>query len=283
MRGGSLVERAVAALRAGPRTTAWLADEVLGLSGHPGAAARAVFTLLGADPRFQVDPAGTWRLDPGVPLPGPPLRSLDFAVVDVETTGGGFAKGHRITEIAVVAVTRGTVEDAYSTLVHPGRMIPRRIQSLTGITDAMVAAAPPFDAVADRLLERLKGRVFTAHNVSFDWGFVEGQLLEARGEAPGGPRLCTVKMGRALAPGLGSYALDSLARHFRVPIEGRHRALGDALATARVLVHLLDAAEREGASDMAALERILSERGGRRGRGPRPLSGLGRRRPPPPD
>jgi DNA polymerase III epsilon subunit family exonuclease len=283
VRGGSLVERAVVALRDAPRSTQWLAGEVLGLSGNPGAAARAVFALLGKDPRFLVDPGGTWRLDPELPPPGPPLRSLDFAVVDVETTGGGFAKGHRITEIAVVPVVGGVVERPFSTLVHPGRSIPWRIQSLTGITDAMVASAPSFDAVAEALFDALDGRVFTAHNVSFDWGFVEGQLLEARGDAPRGPRLCTVKMGRALAPGLGSYALDSLARHFRVGIEARHRALGDALATARVLVHLLDAAEREGATDLAALERILAERGGRRGRGPRPRSGLRGRRTPPED
>jgi DNA polymerase III epsilon subunit family exonuclease len=279
MRGGSLVERAAHALAGGPRTTDWLAREVLELRGHPGASARAVFALLGTDPRFQVDDTGTWRLDADLPAPGPPLRTLDFAVVDVETTGGGFARGHRITEIAVVPVEGGVVGTPFSTLLHPGRPIPYRIQSLTGITDRMVAEAPPFDLVSDRILELLDGRVFTAHNVSFDWGFVEGHLLEARGEAPRGPRLCTVRMGRALAPGLGSYALDSLARHFRVGIENRHRALGDALATARVLVHLLDAAEREGAADLHALERILQERGGRRGRGPRPRSGL-RRRPP---
>jgi DNA polymerase III epsilon subunit family exonuclease len=278
--GLSLVERAVRALEGGARETVWIAREVLRIEGHPGAAARAVHTLLGGDPRFRVDERGTWSLDPAHPPPGPPLSLLRFAVVDVETTGGGYARGHRITEIAVVPVEGGSVGAPFSTLVHPGRPIPPRIQSLTGITDRMVAEAPPFDLVADRLLELFSGRVFTAHNVGFDWGFVEGHLQEARGEVPGGARLCTVRMGRALVPGLSSYALDSLARHYRIPIEGRHRALGDALATARILVHLLDAAEREGAWDLGALEAILKERGGRRPRGPRPSSGLRRRRPP---
>ncbi len=257
-----------------------MAREVLRLEGHPGAAARAVFALLGGDPRFRVDGEGVWSLDPGHPPPGPPLSALRFAVVDVETTGGGYARGHRITEIAVVPVEGGVVGAPFSTLVHPGRPIPYRIQSLTGITDAMVAEAPSFDLVADRLLGLFRERIFTAHNVAFDWGFVEGHLQDARGEVPGGPRLCTVRMGRALVPGLPSYALDSLARHYRIPIEGRHRALGDALATARILVHLLDAAEREGAWDLGALEAVLKARGGRRPKGPRPSSGLRRRRRP---
>jgi DNA polymerase III epsilon subunit family exonuclease len=279
--GGSLVERTVRALGTGPRSTDWIAREVLSLQGPPGAVARAVFTLLGADPRFEVDEAGIWRLDPVSPPPGPSLRHLTFAVVDVETTGGGFGKGHRITDIAVVPVESGVVGEPFSTLVHPGRSIPWRIQSLTGITDEMVAHAPPFDEVADAVWSALDGRIFTAHNVQFDWGFVEGHLRETRGEVPAGSRLCTVRMGRAFVPGLSSYALDALTRHFRIEILGRHRALGDALATARLLVHLLDAAEREGASDLASLHRLVQERGSRRPRGPRPRSGL--RRPPPPD
>ncbi len=277
----SLVERAALALQAGPRSTAALAREVLALKGPEGGVARAVWSLLGGDPRFRVDEAGVWSLNPELPPPGPPLATHDFAVVDVETTGGGYAKGHRITEIAVVPVQGGVVGTPYSTLVHPGRSIPWRIQSLTGITDAMVASAPPFDEVAEGVLAHLQGRIFTAHNVSFDWGFVAGSLEATLGEVPEVPRLCTVKMGRAFVPGLASYALDPLTRHFRVEIGGRHRALGDALATARLLVHLLDAASRAGAHDLASLERLVRERGGRtRPRGPRPRSGL--RRPPTP-
>jgi DNA polymerase III epsilon subunit family exonuclease len=277
----SLVERAVLALREGPCSTEVLARQVLALRGPEGAVARAVFSLLGGDSRFQVDAEGTWSLDPDLPPPGPPLHRHSFSAVDVETTGGGYARGHRITEIAVVPVEGGVVGTPFSTLVHPGRSIPWRIQSLTGITDAMVASAPPFEEVAEEVLARLEGKVFTAHNVSFDWGFVSGSLVDALGEAPSSRRLCTVRMGRALVPGLASYALDPLARHFRVGIEARHRALGDALATARVLVHLLDAAARAGAHDWGALERLIRERGGRtRPRGPAPRSGL-RRRPPP--
>jgi hypothetical protein len=138
----SLLDRTVRALQGGPRSTDWIAREVLALQGPEGAVARAVFTLLGADPRFQVDRSGVWRLDPATPPPGPSLRRLTFAVVDVETTGGGYGKGHRITEIAVVPVEAGVVGQPFSTLVHPGRSIPWRIQSLTGITDAMVAHAP---------------------------------------------------------------------------------------------------------------------------------------------
>jgi DNA polymerase III subunit epsilon len=278
-----LLARALAALQESPRSTAWLAREILGLQGHEGVAARAIFTLLGSDPRLHVAPDGVWSLkigEEGAAF-GPLLRDLSFAVVDVETTGGRYDWGHRVTDLAIVPVERGVVGKPFSTLIHPGRDIPPRIQSLTGISPEMVAGAPRFDEVAEAVGEALRGRVFTAHNVRFDWSFVSGQLTDAVGEVPEEPRLCTVRMGRALVPGLSSYGLDGITRHFQIEIEGRHRALGDALATARVLVHLLDAADREGVADLEGLERLLRARGDRRNARPRPRSGL--RRSPDPD
>jgi DNA polymerase-3 subunit epsilon len=152
------------------------------------------------------------------------------------------------------------VSEDFQTLINPGRSIPRRISELTGITDPMVAGAPFFEDVAEDLFEWLDGRVFVAHNASFDWRFIHHQMTGALGFAPQGPRLCTVQLARKLAPQLARRNLDSLAAHFGVPIHSRHRAHGDALATARVLLRLLDEAEAQGFRDLSSLQLLLRRR-----------------------
>ena len=251
--GGSLVQRAAARLAAGPVHTLELARDVLALSGHAGAAAQAIFTLLGRDHRFLVDPRGRWRLLDGGRLPGPPLSEIGFAVVDVETTGGSFEQGHRIMDIAVVEVRAGAVVDEWRTLVNPGRPVPHFVQALTGIRADMVLSAPHFDHVAAEVQRRLEGRVFVAHNVGFDWRFISAELAEALGQVPDVQRLCTVRLARTLVPRLKRRNLDAVSAHFGVPIHERHRAYGDALATALVLVRLLDEAGGQGIADLEAL------------------------------
>ncbi|MEQ8330533.1 MAG: 3'-5' exonuclease [Longimicrobiales bacterium] len=259
-RAASLVRQAADRLAGGPVHTLDLARDVLGLTGHAGASAAAVFQLLGADTRFRVDGDGQWSLDPDrVPL-GRPLSELSFAVVDVETTGSGRGGGHRIIEFASVEVRGGRIVDEFETLVNPGRRIPHGVVALTGIHDRMVADAPLFEHVAPAIQERLTGRVFVAHNVAFDWAFVSRELVGALGEAPEVPRLCTVRMARRLVPGLRRRNLDELTRHFGVKIHARHRAHGDALATARVLLRLLDEAAGEGLEDLESLEAHLRRR-----------------------
>jgi DNA polymerase-3 subunit epsilon len=136
------------------------------------------------------------------------------------------------------------------------------ISGLTGITDEMVEKAPFFEDVADDLVEWLEDRVFVAHNVSFDWRFVSSQLGDSIGYVPHGPRLCTVQMARRLTPGLRRRKLDSLAEHFGIPIHDRHRAYGDALATARVLLRLFDEARARGIRDLTSLQTLLHRKGG---------------------
>jgi DNA polymerase-3 subunit epsilon len=254
------VRKAAEALARGPKHTRDLAREVLGLSGHDGAASAAVFQILGTDPRFEVDPTGVWTLDPtAVPL-GAPLSDVSFAVVDVETTGRGSWAGHRMIEIAIVEVRGGAVVDHWETLLNPGQRLPYEITALTGITPEMIEAAPYFDHVAGEVANRLVGRVFVAHNVTFDWSFVSSELVSAIGEAPDIPRLCTVRMCRRLVPALRHRNLDVLARHFGVNNHARHRAYGDALATARVLIRMLDEAAGRGIEDVATLTWYLRRR-----------------------
>ncbi len=257
----SLVRRAVTLLQHGEVHTLDLAREVLGLSGNAGAASAAVFSLLGADPRFQVDGRGCWSLAGETPEEEEELGRLNYSVVDVETTGGSPDKGDRITEIAVVEIRNGLIAEDFQTLVNPGRAIPSRIAELTGINDEMVKHAPFFEDVAEDIFDWLEGRVFVAHNVSFDWRFISAQLGDAIGFVPQTPRLCTVQLARRLAPGLTRRNLDSVATHFGIPIHARHRAFGDALATARILLRLLDEARALGIHDLTSLQLLLHRKG----------------------
>jgi DNA polymerase-3 subunit epsilon len=241
----------------GPAHTLDLARSALGLSGPSGLVTTAVFTLLGSDARFRVDEHGIWSL--GAALLGPSLHELSFAVVDVEATGASFLTGHRIIEIAVVQVRGGHVGEVWQTLVNPGRSLPFGVQSLTGITDAMIAGAPWFDHVAPEVTERLEGRVFVGHNVNFDWRFVTGELIEALGCVPTMRRLCTIRMARRLLPSLRRRNLDALSRYYGIVNHARHRADGDALATARVFVRLVDEARARGVGDLDGLERYLAD------------------------
>lgn len=270
-RGGSLTERALRMLENGPLDTAVLATQVLGISGDPRAAAGAVFALLGTDPRFSVSAEGVWSLGSQAPVYRR-LRDERFVVVDVETTGGSPGGGHRVTEIAAVCVEGGEIRETFSTLVNPGRRIPSMIVSLTGITDSMVADAPRFGQVANQVLPLLEGRVFVAHNAPFDWRFVSAELERTTGMLPAGRQLCTVRLARKLLPQLPSRSLDGLAQYFGLDIESRHRALDDAVATAKVLLYFLDALEERGIEDWEGVDVLLGKRAPRRKRTATPRS-----------
>ena len=263
---GGLVDRAAEFLADGPMDTAQVASRVLHIRGNAGAAAKAVFALLGGDDRFSVDGAGVWRLRSRASA-GERLAAERFVVVDVETTGGSPARGHRITEFAAVAVENGTVGEVFSSLVNPERPIPTMITRLTGISQSMVANAPRFAELLPRIEPLLTGRVFVAHNASFDWRFLCAETERARGRTPAGRRLCTVKLARRMLPAQARCSLDALADYFGIEIAARHRAEDDAVGTARLLLHLLEMVETRGIGDWASLEAHLAPR--RRSRTPR--------------
>jgi len=200
------------------------------------------------------------------------LEACRFAVVDVETTGTRARRGDRIIEIAVVGSPRGAAPGSaepqvlFHTLVNPGIPVPPFVGSLTGITAAMVQQAPPFDAVVDELLHALRGCVFVAHNARFDWAFVSAEVERARGLLLQGPRVCTMRLARRLLPDLPRRNLDTVSYHFGITIEGRHRAVGDAVAAAKCLDRLVGLAKELGAVTLADLvETRKAERGTRNG------------------
>lgn len=261
---GVLIDRATAVLSGGPLSTDEVAARVLGLRGRTSAAATAVWTLLGSDPRFEVTSAGIWSLrtpsEPSLLL----LREEDWVVVDVETTGGTPSGGHRITEVAAVRVSGGQIQQVFSTLVNPCRPIPTMISRLTGITDAMVRNAPRFREIASELTDELEGRVFVAHNAPFDWRFVCAELELGRGITLSGRRLCTVRLARKLLPQLPSRSLGALAEYFGLVLEAHHRAQDDAVATAHVLVRLIDMLADRGIEDWDGVDTLLGQRPARR-------------------
>ena len=161
-----------------------------------------------------------------------------FVVVDVETTGLS-AIDDRITEIAMMKVQGGTLVDEFSTLVNPLLTIPAFITSMTGIDNVMVQNAPTAREVVPFIAEFLGDSIFVAHNASFDWGFVTQTARRERGIELRNPTLCTVKLSSRILPNLPSKSLGPVAEHLNIKIPERHRASGDAYATALVLVKYL--------------------------------------------
>jgi DNA polymerase III subunit epsilon len=123
-----------------------------------------------------------------------------------------------------------------------------------------VRGAPRFEEIADAVLASLAGTVFVAHSVRFDWGFVAAELERARGLLLQGPRICTVRLARRLLPPLDALNLDSVAEFLGITIEGRHRATGDAVATARILSRMLGIAQARGAVTLQDLVQLRANR-----------------------
>lgn len=172
-----------------------------------------------------------------------PLEEATFIVVDVETTGMDPVTD-RITEIAMLRVRGSVLEDEFSTLVNPLVSIPATITRITGIDNLMVLDAPPAREIAPTVRAFLGDHIFTAHNASFDWGFVSQTLRRETGLVIANPQLCTVKLSRRILPQLPSKSLGVVAQHLEIRIPERHRASGDAYATAMVLIKYLSYVRR---------------------------------------
>jgi DNA polymerase-3 subunit epsilon len=151
-----------------------------------------------------------------------------LAFVDLETTGCE-PRSARIIEIGLVAAEAGALQYEWSTLVNPGRSIPPSVQHFTGITDEMVRAAPFFEDVAAELAERLRERLFIAHNARFDYGFLR-QEFRRLGRTFTSRVACTVKLSRRLQPAEREHNLDALIARHGLSCARRHRALPDAQA-----------------------------------------------------
>jgi len=176
------------------------------------------------------------RRPPAAPSP---FDQVDFAIVDLETTGW-VPEEATITEIGAVLVCGGRVRAQFSSLVNPGGAIPEQVAVLTGINDAMVASAPPLATVLAGFLSFAQGCVLTAHNAPFDIAFLTAACKACSLPWPEFKVLDTVELAhRVLGEEVADCKLATLASHFNARIKPRHRALPDALATADVLTALL--------------------------------------------
>jgi DNA polymerase-3 subunit epsilon len=166
---------------------------------------------------------------------------------------------HRIIDVAVIGAQGSSVDFEWQSLVNPGVHVPAGITALTGIDNEMLADAPPFEKVARELRERLDGRVFVAHNVRFDYGFIRREFA-LMGTNWRSPNLCTVRLSRALYPEMPRHNLDAVMERHGIHVEHRHRAMPDAqvlLAFWRKLRAAWAAPELQHALDLASLRATL--------------------------
>ena len=162
-----------------------------------------------------------------------------FSVIDVETTGLSSRGGDRIVEIGVARLTGdGEVIDAFDTLVNPGG--PVRATHVHGITDAMVADAPRFPDIAERLCAVLDGTVLAAHNAGFDMGFLKEEFRRTGSAFPSSGSVCTLILARRYLKELPSKSLESCRKYLGIDGTGAHNALADARAAAVVLRHFIE-------------------------------------------
>lgn len=267
-----LTTRARDFLASGPADVVDLIGHICSLPGAPRKVAEHMaHAMFAGRNEFTRDDQGRWLLADVTAKPyeararvsataADLLSQLSYVVVDVETTGSSPYWGDRITEIAAVVVRDGDIVEVFETLVNPQRSIPPIVTRLTNITWDMVRHAPTFERVADDVLRVLDGNVFVAHNANFDWRFVTAEISRAANRRLRGRKLCTVKLARQVLPQLSRRSLDYVARYYGVEITRRHRAGGDALATAKCLIRMMHDLSDRGCSTWDELEVLLGRR-----------------------
>lgn len=161
-----------------------------------------------------------------------------FAVVDLETTGSSYRKGGRIIQVGITLVKEDRVVQEYDFMVNPGKKIPVVIENLTGISNRDVQAAPYFEDVADYIFNLLNGCTFVAHNINFDYRFLNQSFRDIGLPELTIPGIDTVELTKVLFPTLDSYRLSDLSKFFGFSHENIHDAAGDARATAELFILL---------------------------------------------
>ncbi len=214
---------------------------------------RFLGALFGGDDRFRFDgDERRWRARIHDTL-ARALAEVAFVVVDLETTGGG-PGGSSITEIGAVRVVGGRLRDRFVTLVNPGTPIPPFVVRLTGITDEMVADAPPIADVLPRFVDFAGDGILVAHNAAFDVAHLEAALRTCGLPPMAAPALCTLRLARRLLPESRRRGLDAVAAALGIACFDRHRALPDAEIAAEILCVFLERAAERG---IARLDQLL--------------------------
>lgn len=181
---------------------------------------------------------------------------VEYAIVDVETSGS-FRGENKITEIAIIITDGESILDEYSSLVNPEKPIDPYVIGLTGITNEMVADEPKFYEIAKKVFQLLDNRVFVAHNVAFDANVIKDEF-HALGAKFLPKKLCTVQLGRKVFPGYKSYSLGNLCESLGIPLNDRHRAMGDTQATYLLFQKILQEGKDHVEEALAARTKVDS-------------------------
>lgn len=191
-----------------------------------------------------------WRA--AMPEDRRPLSSLlhHFVAVDVETTGLDTSRD-AIVSVALVPFRGGEPTGGYETLVNPGRHIPAASTRIHGITDEMVAAAPPIGEVLGEIEAMCADHVLVGHGVAFDLALIEQRRRAHRRPPLPNTALCTLRLGAALHPGWHDVSLETLGARLGVPVVDRHTARGDALTAGALMLRLLPELARRGHRTLA--------------------------------
>lgn len=172
-----------------------------------------------------------------------PIKDCKLVVFDFETTGLDTAKD-RIIEIGALKVEAGKPTGEYSTLIQPDIPLPETVEKITGITADMLEGQPTIEEKWDEFLEFIDGSILVAHNAEFDMGFLRN-VSQRLGYQVQWPCFCTLKLARQLLPDLESKNLDTIAKHYDLTFEARHRSIGDCKVTSAVLQSFLTNEGRE--------------------------------------
>lgn len=174
------------------------------------------------------------------------LEDLNYTVVDLETTGFQYPPIDRIIEIGAVRIEKLQIKDTFSTLVNPLKKIPPIATEVTGITDEEVANAPRIGRALKDFFRFSTDTVIVAYNISFDYHFIQETSKLSMGYVPEARTLCAFELSKKILYFLERYDLDFVAEYFNIKIENRHRALGDAIATSKIFLILIDILKKIG-------------------------------------
>lgn len=242
----------------GRATFSQIADAIFRLDAAEELAAALISDLVQNDPRFSIE--GNLLAIKADEIENQPLNEIDFVVLDVEAVSGRSIPT-RLIEIGACRVRDRKIGEEFEVLLNAEVPVPRFISALTGITDEMLGDAPRFADVAEAWLEFAGDSVLVAHNSNFDLTLLNQEIARVfPGSRMRNAELCTVKLARRLAPYLDNHHLDALAEHFGFEIKQRHRAAGDARATAHLLLRLLDELEIHGVRTLAEARKFRLRR-----------------------
>ncbi|OQY28393.1 MAG: hypothetical protein B6244_07275 [Candidatus Cloacimonetes bacterium 4572_55] len=218
----------------------------------------AVEQLMTDEKGFTCDADGRWHTVPSPQLDFP-FSDLDFVVVDLETTGGGNRK-HRIIEIGAVKIRGKEIIDSISGMINPLREIPKYVAQITGISQEMTADAPTAPESIPELIEFIGKSVIVGHNLPYDLGFINATLSRMASRRLSNHTLCTLELSRLLLTRLKNHKLEDVCAYFHIHNQARHRALGDAEATAKLLLNFISMLEDAGVVTLRELYKLLPKR-----------------------